>query len=69
MKIDGRRFEQLHEIMWDFRHPFIEEETAFRLYEARVKYLDLNLMKQGELDLLRDLSNRFGDGYFNGEKI
>lgn len=67
--VDARDFEQLGEIMWDFAHPFIEEEVAFRLYEARNKYLDIKAMKPSELDFLRALAERFGDGYFDGGKL
>lgn len=63
--IDVREYPELALLCWNRALPFISPEDALRLYEREWRLIDPARMAPRELELLRRLTDEFGEDVIN----
>ncbi len=62
--INRTHYHELDLLLWDMHKKFIEPKTAFELYEKRWGYVNKEKLTSKEQNLIRVLTERFGQGLF-----
>ena len=63
-KINRAHYHELNLLLWDMHQKFIEPKLALELYERRWGYVDQNKLIKKERNLIKRLTNEFGNGFF-----
>lgn len=64
MKINRSQYPELDLILWDVHAQMIGREHAFKVYEARWKFVNPQNLKENERLLIESLTKEFGNGLF-----
>lgn len=62
--INRRNFPELDNILWDVHNDTIDAKNAFEIYERRWQYVDAERLTEEERELIRVLTQKFGNGLF-----
>jgi len=63
--VEVRKYPNLRLLAWNRVDPFITERDAFGLYERNWKFVDTKNMTDGERQLVRRLTEKWGRGVLN----
>ena len=63
--VEVRKYPNLRLVAWNRVDPFITERDAFGLYERNWKFVDTKNMTDGERQLIRRLTEKWGRGVLN----
>lgn len=66
MEIEIKNYPQLNSITWSYSggNGFIDEKSAFNLYESNWRFVDIPSITECEKKLINDLSSKF-KGYIH----
>ena len=64
-RLDVRDYPELALLCWNRAVPLIAPADAFRLYEREWRHVDPARMSAHERELLRRLTDEYGDGVIN----
>jgi len=62
--INRTHYHELNLLLWDMHQKFIEPKLALELYERRWGYVDETKLIEKEKQLIKKLTNAFGNGFF-----
>ncbi|MGQ0752006.1 MAG: hypothetical protein ACT4PS_15855 [Betaproteobacteria bacterium] len=63
--VEVRKYPNLQLLAWNRADPYITERDAFGLYERNWKFVDTKTMTEGERQLIRRLTEKWGRGVLN----
>lgn len=63
--IDARQYPNLQLLMWNRADRFLSDRDAFGLYEHYWRFVDRKRLDRKELDLIRRLATKYGNGVLN----
>ena len=63
--VEVRKFPNLQLLCWNRGDEFLTAQDAFGLYERNWRFVDTNAMPDGERDLIRRLTEKYGKGILN----
>lgn len=63
--VEVRKFPNLKLLAWNRVDPYLTEKDAFGLYERNWKFVDTKNLNDGERELIRRLTEKWGRGVMN----